>query len=129
MADINIEYSKWDKINYNEGEEEKLELDFAIDSDGEPPEDQIGDIRNVIRNKNEKVVRKEILKTGHGLDKPGKPYIVTVHAMGYTKSEFLFLPLTQSVKLTLGDLRLPTGLWKAIEHMKKGECSKVKKSV
>jgi len=127
MDDPNVDYSKWDKINYEEGEEEKLELDFEIDSDGEPPEDQVGDIRNVIRNRNEKIVRKEIMKMGYGLEKPGKPYIVTVHAMGYTKSGDLFLPLTQNVKITLGDLRLPTGLWKSVEHMKKGECAKVSK--
>jgi hypothetical protein len=106
-------------------EDEKLELDFNIDSDGEPPEDQIGDIRNVIRYKNEKIVRKEILKCGSGLEKPGKPYIVTIHAHGYTKDKFEFLPLVKNINMTLGDLRLPTGLWKSVEHMKKGECGKI----
>lgn len=70
-------------------------------------------------------MRKEILKVGEGLQKPGKPYIVTCHAKGYTANGFEFLPIIYNTNLTLGDLRLPTGLWKAMEHMKKGECSKI----
>lgn len=65
------------------------------------------------------------MKTGDGLSKPGKPYIVMVHAMGYTKDHFCFLPLTKNIKMTLGDQRLPGGLWKSIEHMKKGEIAKI----
>ena len=125
MAVYDVDYGKWDRMECEAEEDKKLELDFEIDSDGEPPQDEIGDIRNIIRNKNEKIVRKEIMKVGDGLEKPGKPYIVTVHAMGYTKSEFLFLPMIQNISMTLGDLRLPTGLWKSIEHMKKGECAKI----
>ena len=65
------------------------------------------------------------MKVGEGLEKPGKPYIVTVHAYGYTSSNFVFLPLIKNITMTLGDLRLPTGLWKSIEHMKKNECGKI----
>ena len=65
------------------------------------------------------------MKVGEGLHKPGKPYIVMVHALGYTKSKFCFLPLKQNVKMTLGDARLPSGLWKSIQHMRKGEIAKI----
>ena len=41
------------------------------------------------------------MKVGQGLEKPGKPYIITVNIMGYTASQFLFLPLVKGIKMTL----------------------------
>ena len=68
-----MDYSKWDNIDTRDPDvEEKEPLEYNIDSDGEPPTDEIGDIKRVVSNQ----VFKEIVKVGDGLSKPGKPYIV-----------------------------------------------------
>ena len=37
----------------------------------------------------------------------------------------MFLDKQEPFELTLGDPKIPHGLWRAIEHMRKGELSRV----
>lgn len=87
--------------------------------------------------------------------KPGRPFIVIVHLQGYFAPESapikvkkeegskhirrsaaevkgkgeVFVDHSEQVgppiRLTLGDDRLPLGLWKSIEHMRKGEKARI----
>lgn len=59
-------------------EEEKVH--YNIDSDNEPPHDEVGDKLTIIKKLQ---VTKEILETGEGLGKPGRPYIVLISFKGY----------------------------------------------
>jgi ribosomal protein L15 len=59
---------------------------------------------------------------GAGLGKPGRPYEVLIDYTGKFSDGQVFDEGTQ-VSLTLGDEAVPFGLWKAIEHMRKGEKS------
>lgn len=60
--------------------DEKEDLHYNIDSDAEPPTDQVGDNLTIIQKRQ---VTKTILSTGEGLGKPGRPYIVKVEIEGY----------------------------------------------
>lgn len=92
---------------------------------------------------------------GNTTGKPGKPYIVKVTLLGYFAPTVETLQPASTVKsvddvrervpadeiegigqvfvdhkdepiqLTLGDDRLPIGLWRSIEHMRKGEKSRI----
>lgn len=120
------EYKKFEDIDCS-SEGKKSLPDFNIDSDGEPPEDDIGDVMNVVK----KQVTKEIMTVGEGMEKPGKPYIVRCLVKAYFEEnksdgdEDTIYSNPDPIFLTLGDLRLPLGLWRSIEHMKKGEKSKI----
>ena len=63
-------------------EEEKPHYNF--ESDNEPPHDEIGDKLTIIKKLQ---VTKEILETGDGLGKPGRPYIVNISYKGYFKEK------------------------------------------
>ena len=118
-----MDYSKWDQIKDPDEKSDDEPLDYAIDSDGEPPKDEPGDLKVIVK----KTVYKEIVQVGDGLDKPGRPYIVEVKAKGWVSdNEQVFVEHEKPVFITLGDAWLPKGLWKSIEHMKKGEQSKIK---
>lgn len=114
--------NKWEKIKTESDNEDKdgkpilnsKERHYNIESDGEPPSDKIGDKLTIIPKKG---CIKEILVSGEGLGKPGKPMIVDVTLKGYyieDKVEVVFWPL-ETTKLTLGDPKLPLALWRAIE--------------
>ena len=53
---------------------------YNFDSDGEPPQDEVGDKLTVIHKRQ---VVKEILEVGENLGKPGRPFVVTVALQGY----------------------------------------------
>jgi hypothetical protein len=58
---------------------------------------------------------------GEGLGKPGRPYEVKVSLKGYfTEKDETFIDVPE-MKFTLGDERVPYGLWKGIEHMRRNE--------
>ena len=78
-----MDYSKWDKVEDPE-EEVKEELDYNVDSDGEPPWDDEGDIKTIVK----KSVYKEIVRVGEGETKPGIPYRVKVRIQAYLNPEF-----------------------------------------
>jgi len=69
-----------DKSYDSMGSQEVEEPHYNIDSDGEPPQDEVGDKLTVIHKRQ---VVKEILEVGENLGKPGRPYIVTVQMKGY----------------------------------------------
>ena len=62
------------------GSQEQEEPHYNFDSDGEPPQDEVGDKLTIIHKRQ---VVKEILETGADLGKPGRPFIVTVELKGY----------------------------------------------
>ena len=69
-----------DKSYDSMGSQEIEEPHYNIDSDGEPPQDEVGDKLTVIHKRQ---VVKEILETGENLGKPGRPFIVTIQLKGY----------------------------------------------
>ena len=69
-----------DKSYESMGSQEVEEPHYNFDSDGEPPQDEIGDKLTVIHKRQ---VVKEILETGENLGKPGRPFIVTIELKGY----------------------------------------------
>ena len=69
-----------DKSYDSMGSQENEEPHYNIDSDGEPPQDEIGDKLTVVHKRQ---VVKEILEIGENLGKPGRPFIVTVELLGY----------------------------------------------
>ncbi|TNV85630.1 hypothetical protein FGO68_gene3643 [Halteria grandinella] len=101
------------------GSKEEDALHYEIDSDNEPPHDEVGDMITVVKKGQ---VTKEILETGQGLGKPGRPYEVLIDYTAKFSDGQIFDEGT-NVSLTLGDEAVPYGLWKAIEHMRKGEKS------
>ena len=62
------------------GSQEQEEPHYNLDSDGEPPTDEVGDKITVIQKRQ---VIKEILEVGQNLGKPGRPFIVTITLEGY----------------------------------------------
>ena len=66
-----------------------------------------------------------LLKVGEGLGKPGRPYIVTITYVGYFADKEEFERHDEPIKIELGSEDVPYGLWRAIEHMRKGEKSQV----
>ena len=61
------------------GEEEKPHYNY--DSDGEPPQDLVGDKLTIIKKQQ---VIKTIMEVGEmGTGKPGRPYIVKIQLIGY----------------------------------------------
>lgn len=62
------------------GSQEVEEPHYNFDSDGEPPQDEVGDKLTVIQKRQ---VVKEILEIGENLGKPGRPFIVTIQMQGY----------------------------------------------
>ena len=64
-----------DKSYESMGSEEIEEPHYNIESDGEPPQDEVGDTLTVIHKRQ---VVKQILEVGENLGKPGRPFIVTV---------------------------------------------------
>ena len=62
------------------GSQEVEEPHYNFDSDGEPPQDEVGDKLTIIHKRQ---VVKEILEKGSNLGKPGRPFIVTVQIYGY----------------------------------------------
>lgn len=69
-----------DKSYESMGSEEVEEPHYNIESDGEPPQDEVGDTLTVIHKRQ---VVKSILEVGENLGKPGRPFIVTVQMKGY----------------------------------------------
>jgi len=111
-----------DKSYDSMGSDEKDEVHYEIESDNEPPHDEPGDILIVIKKGQ---VTKTILEVGQGIGKPGRPYEVTVSLKGFfAEKDQTFIDVAET-KFTLGDESIPYGLWKSIEHMRKGEKSLV----
>ena len=102
--------------------DEKDPLHYKIESDNEPPQDQVGDKLTVIK-KGQCI--KEILEVGEGLGKPGRPYLVTVTYVGSFHDKEVFDRQEEPIQIAIGGTSIPYGLWKSIEHMRKGEKSKV----
>lgn len=74
VVDMNKSY---ESLPSNEDDERH----YAIDSDGEPPRDQVGDKLTIVKKQQ---VTKTILQPGdRSSTKPGKPYIVKVTLLGY----------------------------------------------
>ena len=102
------------------GSNEKDPVHYEFESDNEPPHDEIGDLLTVIKKGQ---VTKTILEVGEGLGKPGRPYEVTVSLKGYfVERDQTFIDVPE-IRFTLGDERVPYGLWKGIEHMRRNEKS------
>ena len=60
---------------------EDNELHYNIDSDAEPPTDQIGDKISIVKKQQ---VVKSILQVGErNMGKPGRPFIVKLYLLGY----------------------------------------------
>ena len=77
------------------------------------------------------------------MGKPGRPFIVTVSIVGFFAPEGgkrakkrmddvvtfdeanVFWRTEQPIELTLGDPRIPFGLWRAIENMRREEQARV----
>ena len=133
------------------GSNEEDKPHYNYDSDGEPPVDQVGDKLTVVKKQQ---VVKTILEVGeNNCGKPGRPYIVKVTLKAYFAKEEsfqanevtkevtdthvripadelndvgeVFIDYPQPIQFTLGDDRLPHGLWKSIEHMRKGEKARI----
>ena len=63
------------------GSNEDDEIHYNLDSDAEPPTDQVGDKISIIKKQQ---VVKTILEVGErNSGKPGRPYIVQVYLLGY----------------------------------------------
>lgn len=73
-----------DKSYESMGSQEVEEPHYNFDSDGEPPQDEVGDKLTIIHKRQ---VVKEILEVGQDLGKPGRPFIVTVSLEGYFAKE------------------------------------------
>ena len=95
---------------------------YNYDSDGEPPTDNVGDKLTIIKKLQ---VTKEIMETGADLGKPGRPYIVKISYRAYFAGGEEFDRHDTPVYMALGDDRVIYGLWRAIEHMRRGEKSKI----
>lgn len=138
------------------GASEEEQPHYNYDSDGEPPQDIVGDKLTIIKKQQ---VIKTIMEVGEmGTGKPGRPYIVKIQLIGYfakqdeieeskvgigappnvneshirtppdeikEKGEQFVDHWEQPIQVTLGDERLPEGLWKSIEHMRKGEKARI----
>lgn len=103
--------------------DEKDPLHYELDSDNEPPTDEVGDRITVVKRGG---AIKEILETGEGLGKPGRPYIVKVIYKAYFSDKEVFDSSNgEIVSLTLGDEKIPYGLWRGIEHMRRGEKAEI----
>ena len=63
-----------------------------------------------------------LVQVGAGLGKPGRPYVVSISLKGYFSDKTVFEDHGEErLKVVLGDPAVPYGLWKSIEHMRKGE--------
>jgi uncharacterized protein YcfL len=86
------------------------------------PEQKIGDTEDITYDK---IVEKEILEVGEGVKRPKRNAVATID---YKLYFFDHTPIEEvtSLKLSLGDICFPEGLWKGIEHMRKGERAKIR---
>jgi FKBP-type peptidyl-prolyl cis-trans isomerase len=137
------EQEKIDRLNKSYeslGENEKDELHYNIDSDAEPPHDEVGDVMTVVQKRQ---VTKRILKVGEDLGKPGRPYVVSVTITGFFAKPMpggekarkrmedrcivgdVFWKTDGPISIKLGDPLIPFGLWRSIEQMRKGETARV----
>ena len=79
-AELDEPVNPLDKSYESMNSQEVEEPHYNFDSDGEPPQDEVGDKLTVIHKRQ---VVKEILEIGENLGKPGRPFIVTVQMQAY----------------------------------------------
>ena len=101
-------------LNVGEGIDEDSHLDA--------PEQKVGDTQQITHDS---IVEKEILEVGEGVKMPKRNAVATI---SYKLYFFDHSPIeeAENVKLSLGDIAWPEGLWKGIEHMRKNECAKIR---
>jgi len=75
----------------------------------------------------DQVVQKEILAVGEGHKRPKMNHLVSVTYKAYFFDHTEFdSSKGEPVKMSLGDIRWPEGLWKGIIQMKKNETAKIR---
>lgn len=87
------------------------------------PEHKVGDIEEVTHDS---IVQKEIMEVGEGFKTPNRNAVATITYKAYffdhTEIESSKVP----IKLSLGDIAWPEGLWKGIERMRINETAKIR---
>jgi hypothetical protein len=86
------------------------------------PPQKVGDVEDITHDS---IVQKEILEVGEGVANPKRNAVAVIDFKLYF---FDHTPIEEgtSVKLSLGDISWPEGLWKGIEHMRKNERAKIR---
>ena len=88
----------------------------------EDPEQKVGEINTITYDQ---LVEKEIMELGEGFKNPKMNSIVTIDYKLYF-FDHTSIEVGTAVKLSLGDIAWPEGLWKSIQAMRKGELAKIR---
>jgi hypothetical protein len=83
----------------------------------------VGDTEDVTHDS---IVQKEILQVGEGVSCPKRNSVATITYKLYFFDHSPIETVIEPVKLSLGDISWPEGLWKGIERMRKNEVAKIR---
>jgi FKBP-type peptidyl-prolyl cis-trans isomerase len=89
----------------------------------DPPIQNVGDTEDVTHDS---IVQKEILQVGEGVSCPKRNSVATITYKAYFFDHTEFDSSAVPIKISLGDIAWPEGLWKGIERMRKNEVAKIR---